>query len=66
MEHYVKKRQLRIVDYISTRPIWVHCVAESKKPVTPVRTVFWWDQKRRQTEPVDKHWEDRTPCLQRH
>jgi len=32
MEHYVNKRQQRIVDYISTRPIWAHCMVASRKP----------------------------------
>jgi len=41
MEHYVNKRQQRIVDYISTRPIWMHCMAASKKPGTPARTIYW-------------------------
>jgi len=41
MEHYVNKYQQRIVDYISARLIWVHCMTVSKKPETPVRTVYW-------------------------
>jgi len=63
MEHCVYKRQQRIVDYISTRPIWAHCMAASKKPGTPARTICWWDQKRGQAKPIDEHWEDGTPCL---
>jgi len=63
MEHHVNNRQQCIVDYISTRPIWMHCMAASKRPGTPARTIYWWDQKRRQAKPVDKHWEDGTPCL---
>jgi len=65
MEHYVSKRQQRIlvVDYISTRPIWAHCMAARRKPGTSSRTIYWWDQKRRQAKPVDKHGEDGTPGL---
>ena len=63
IEHYVNKRQQRIVDYISTRPIWMHCMAASKKPGTPANTVYWWNQNRRQAGPVEEHWEDGTPCL---
>jgi len=37
MEHRVTKRQQRVVDYISTRPIWMHCIAASKRPGTPTR-----------------------------
>jgi len=58
MEHYVSKRQQRIVDYISTRPIWMHCTAARRQPGTSPKTVCWWDQKRRQAKPVDEHWED--------
>jgi len=63
MEHCVNKRKQRMVGCISTRPIWMHCMAASKKPGTPARTVCWWCQKRRQAKPVDEHWEDGTPCL---
>jgi len=63
MEHYVSKRQQRIVDYISTRPIWSHCMAVRRQPGTSPKTVYSWEQKRRQAKPVDKHWEDGTPCL---
>jgi len=63
MEHCVYKRQQRMVDCISTRPIWMHCMAASRKPGTSPRTVCWWDQKRRQAKPADEHWEDGTPCL---
>jgi len=38
-------------------------MAASRKPGTSPRTVYWWDQKRRQAKPVDEHWEDGTPCL---
>jgi len=37
IEHNVNKCQQQIVDYISTRPIWVHCMSASKKPRTPAR-----------------------------
>jgi len=63
MEHYVTKRQQRIVDYISTRPIWAHFMVARRKPGTSPKTVYWWDQKRRLAKPVDEHWEDGTPCL---
>jgi len=63
MEHYVNKRQHRIVDYISTRPIWAHCMDASRKPGTPARTIYWWNQYRGQAKPTDEHWEDGTPCL---
>jgi len=63
MEHYVNKRQQHIVDYISTRPIWVHCMAASRKSGTSPRMVYWWDQRQRQAKPVDEHCEDGTPCL---
>jgi len=63
MEHYVSKRQQRIVDYISTRPIWMHCMAASRKPGASSKTIYWWDQKRRQAKPVDEHGEDGTPGL---
>jgi len=66
MEHYVSKRQQRIVDSISTRRIWMHCMAARRQPGTSPRTVCWWDQKRRQAKPIDEHGEDGAPCLQRH
>jgi Reverse transcriptase (RNA-dependent DNA polymerase) len=75
IEHYVNKRQYRIVDYIASRPIWAHCMAATKKPGTPAKTVYWWNQNR--TPPQAKSgrkkksgmpaeaetWEDGTPCL---
>jgi len=63
MEHCVNKRQHRIVDYISTRPIWAHCMDASRKPGTPARTIDWWNQYRGQAKPTDEHWEDGAPCL---
>jgi len=63
MEHCVSKRQQHMVDCISARPIWAHCMAASRQPATFPRTVCWWDQKRRQVRPVDEHGEDGAPCL---
>jgi len=34
VEHCVNKRQQCTVDCISTRPVWMHCVAVSRKPGT--------------------------------
>jgi len=54
MEHYVNKRQQRIVDYISTRPIWAHCMAASRKPGTSPRLF---------TVGIRREGQDGTPCL---
>jgi len=58
MEHHVSKRQQRVVDCVSTRPVWMHCMAARRQPGTSPRTVHWWDQKRRQAKPVDEQGED--------
>jgi len=65
MERCVSKRQQRTVDCISTRPIWMHCMATRRQPGSSPKTVCWWDQKRRQAKPVDEHGEDGALGLQR-
>jgi len=45
--HYVNKHQQRIVNFVSTRPSWVHCMAAGKKPGTLAKMVYWWNQNRR-------------------
>jgi len=65
MEHCASNRQQRTLDCISTRPIWMHCMAASRKPGSSPKTVYWWDQKRRQAKPVDEHGEDGAPGLSR-
>jgi len=35
IEHYLNKRQQHIVDYNSTRPIWLHYMVANKQPHVP-------------------------------
>jgi hypothetical protein len=42
IEHYFLKRQARIVNYITNRPIWAHCMAATRKHGSSSQRRLWW------------------------
>ena len=43
IEHYLTKRQQRVVQYIATRPIWAHVLDATQQQGPNPKTKYWWN-----------------------